>query len=274
MDPDLSVVKQAIAGDRAALDCVVEAIKDDVYGLALRMLAARADAEDATQEVLIKIVTHLSQFRGESSFRTWAWRIAANHVLSMNRGSAEREEMSFERLAAFQDQLLDTPLSSAPVDAEKAALEEEVKVNCTTGMLLCLDREHRIAYVLGEVLGLSGDDGAAILDIDKAAFRKRLQRARGTMRAFMEERCGIVNQKARCRCTRLIEPGLAAGVLEPGKYTAHPQRSPSLLRIAREVDQLHASVEIFRSHPDYAAPESVVSGLRALLDSGKLRLLS
>src|SRR5262249_55638108 len=129
-------------------------------------------------------------------------------------------------------------------------------------------------FLLGEVMGLSGDECAAILEIDPGAFRKRLQRAREKMRAFMDARCGIVNEAARCRCNRLIEPARQIGMLQPGQVTGHPRRAPSLLHLTREVDQLHASVEIFRSHPDYSAPDQVIAGLRALLDSGKVGILT
>jgi predicted RNA polymerase sigma factor len=57
-------------------------------------------------------------------------------------------------------------------------LAQEVMVGCTQGMLLRLDREHRMAFVLGEVLGFSGDEAADVCGIAPAAFRKRLQRAR------------------------------------------------------------------------------------------------
>jgi RNA polymerase sigma factor (sigma-70 family) len=200
----LALVELATAGDRAALDQLIDSIKDDLYGLALRMLANRADAEDAAQEVLIKIVTHLSEFRGESTFRTWAWRIASNHLLTMKR--LAREEVSFEQLASQKEQMLDMSRSEPLADAERATLAEEVKVTCTSGMLVCLDREHRLAYVMGEVLGLSGDECAAILSLTPAALRKRLQRARQLMRSFMEEHCGIVNRSVRCRCEKLIDP--------------------------------------------------------------------
>src|SRR5690349_1625749 len=83
------LVDRAVAGDRRALESIVIAIKDDLYTLAIRMLASRVEAEDATQEILIQIVTHLAQWRGDASFRTWTWRIAARHLMRMKRGQVE-----------------------------------------------------------------------------------------------------------------------------------------------------------------------------------------
>jgi len=73
-------VKRAQQGDQAALEELIAQIQSKVYGLALRMLWHPEDAQDATQEILLRVVTHLATFRGESSFYTWVYRIAANHL--------------------------------------------------------------------------------------------------------------------------------------------------------------------------------------------------
>jgi RNA polymerase sigma factor (sigma-70 family) len=74
-------VARAKGGDAHALEQVVAAVQDDVYRLALRMTAHPQDAEDASQEILVKVITRLEGFRGESSLRTWAYRIAVHHML-------------------------------------------------------------------------------------------------------------------------------------------------------------------------------------------------
>src|SRR5688572_3020218 len=140
------LVEHAQAGDRAALNELVRRLIDDVYRLALRMTANRADAEDAAQEVMIKAVTHLGSFRGESSVRTWVYRIAVRHLLDRPKSRVETFGLDFERFAA---DLLDG-LEPGALDEDPAAAEE-VKLGCTLAMLTCLDREHRVAYILGEV---------------------------------------------------------------------------------------------------------------------------
>ena len=79
---DADLVRRAAAGDRAALESLIEGIQDKVYGLALRMLWHPDDARDATQEILLRVVTHLSSYRHESSFLTWVYRLATNALLS------------------------------------------------------------------------------------------------------------------------------------------------------------------------------------------------
>src|SRR6266700_3174680 len=90
------LARAAAAGDKAAAQDILSALEDDVYGLALRMLGHPADAEDAAQEILVIVLTHLGSFRGESSFRTWVWRIAAHHLSRVRKG--RRETISFELL--------------------------------------------------------------------------------------------------------------------------------------------------------------------------------
>src|SRR4030042_3544593 len=90
------LVSMAKEGDKKALEEFVLKIQDKIYGLALRMLYHPSDAEDASQEILLRIITHLGTFRGESSFSTWTYRVAANHLLTMRKRRAELRAVSFE----------------------------------------------------------------------------------------------------------------------------------------------------------------------------------
>ena len=74
---------EAVGGDKAALNYVVSRLQAEIYGLSFRMLCNREDAEDATQEILIRIVTHLSRFDFRSKLKTWAYRIAVNYILDV-----------------------------------------------------------------------------------------------------------------------------------------------------------------------------------------------
>ena len=159
---------------------LVRALQDDVYGLALRMLWNREDAEDATQEILVRTVTRLAQFDCRSALETWVYRIAVNYILDVKKSPVERMQLSFQR---FGDDLIDGLSADGPADSERSLLVEEVKIGCTLGMLQCLDRPHRLVYVLGEILDLSGSEAAEALGIPPDLFRKRLQHARAAIGA-------------------------------------------------------------------------------------------
>src|SRR5258707_7048608 len=92
----LGLVQRARSGDAVAVEDLVREVADDVYRLSLRVLWHPQDAEDATQEILVKVVTRLDSFRGEAAFTTWAYRVAANHLLSTRRRRAEQAALSFE----------------------------------------------------------------------------------------------------------------------------------------------------------------------------------
>src|SRR5947207_331147 len=92
---DVELVEKARNGDRTSLESLVLRHQAWIYNIAVRMVFQPHDAEEVTQEVLVKVITRLGTFKGESSFRTWLYRIAANHVLNMKRRSAEARVTTF-----------------------------------------------------------------------------------------------------------------------------------------------------------------------------------
>jgi RNA polymerase sigma factor (sigma-70 family) len=278
----------AAQGDRAAAQQLLESLQDPVYRLALRMLGHPADAQDATQEILMIVLTHVGSFRGESALFTWVFRLAASYLMKVKRG--RRETLDFDTLR----QRLDAGMQSEPdpigrPDPEAEVLSLEIRLRCTEGMLLSLDRESRIAFILGEIFELPGEEAAQVLGVEPAAYRKRLSRARQLLLSFMRERCSIYDERNPCLCQRQVAPAIAAGRLqrEDLPLARHPLRSepkPQLQlplsaaperveRGAREVSQLIRVADVMRSHPDYASPEVVLHQLRELLATGRLELL-
>jgi RNA polymerase sigma factor (sigma-70 family) len=271
-DRDLeALVRRAQDGDRLALAELVSAVKDGIYNLALRMLWHPEDAEDATQEILIKLVTRLGSFRGDAAFTTWAFRVAANHLLTTRRRRAE-QPLTFDAFAADLAEGLSDPRDHG---IDERLLEEEVKIGCTQGMLLCLDREHRLAYILGEVFAIDSTQAATITETTPQAFRKRLQRSRQRIAAFMHGHCGIVNPERPCRCRRRINTAIETGRVAPTalRFATHPRRDPAVRRGVTQMDRLQAVAALFRSHPDYESPAALVEAVTGLLRSDDLQLL-
>jgi RNA polymerase sigma factor (sigma-70 family) len=269
-----SWVEAARNGDRAAAASLLEAIQDRVYRLALRMLGHPADAEDAAQEILVVVLTHLGSFRGESAFATWVFRIAAHHLLRARRG--RREVLSFEILGERLDGGLRATSPELP-DPEAETMALEIRLRCTEAMLLGLARELRIAFILGEIFGLSGSEAAFVLEVDAATYRKRLSRARRLLLDFMRDRCGVFDPRNSCRCRGQVEAALADGRLRRDDLPLanHPARVGEgvLQQSAREVGELLRVADVMRGHPDYASPEPMLKRLRDLLDTGGLELL-
>lgn len=238
--------RSALDGDRDALDVLVRALQGDVYGLALRMLWNREDAEDATQEILIRIVTHLSQFGFKSRLKTWAYRITVNYILDVKKSAIEQLHLSFDRFAEDLEAGIQ-PVSAS--DSEQSLLIEEVKVGCSMAMLQCLDRPHRAAYVLGEVMELSGTEAAEILEISSDLFRKRLQHAREAVLAFTRSHCGLVSDSARCQCHRRVPAAATSegGRTAPIKFACRPTSFDEARRLVREVDEARWLAQLYRT---------------------------
>jgi RNA polymerase sigma factor (sigma-70 family) len=267
----------AAGGDRGAAEQLLEQIQQTVYRLALRMLGHPEDAEDATQEILVVVLTHLGSFRGESSFRTWCWRIAANHLLKVRRGRLER--VTFESIAETLEGARDGAGADEGQELEEAEARlfaREVRLRCTEAMLLALDRDLRLAFVLTDILALTGEEAAQVLAIDHGTYRKRVSRAREKLLGFMRAQCGLFEASNACRCEKQVRPALARGQLVPSALllARHPLRasSSSVERCSVEVDELLRAAEVLR-HPDYAAPPGLLARIRALLESGRLELL-
>jgi RNA polymerase sigma factor (sigma-70 family) len=255
--------RRAIDGDRNALERLIRTIQGDIYGLALRMLCNREDAEDATQETLVRIVTRLSRFDFRSKLKTWAYRVAVNYILDVKKSAVERLHLSFERFAEDLTSGLDL---EAPAEAERSLLIEEVKVGCTLGMLQCLDRPHRLAYVLGEILELPGPEAAEALEISPSLFRKRLQHARTAILTFTRRYCGLASDTAACRCNRQAPAALRDGKVRVDScaYAGGATSFQETRALIRQVDEARWALEVHRStHP---RPSSV-DFARRLIDT-------
>jgi len=278
MEPALEdLVEQAKAGNKEALESLVRRIQDRVYRLALRMLGYPPDAEDAAQEILVKVVTHLDSFRQESRFTTWVYRVAANHLLTTRTRLAENQAMSFEEFESQIETECSVEWQESVPEAERSLIVREMMLSCTQGMLLCLDRPHRITYILGEVFDVSSRQGALILDISPAAYRKRLSRARARIRAFMLKNCGLVNPDNPCHCDRVAPYAIQAHVIDPKNllFAGHRCRARGdavSMEFLQELDSLQRVAALFRNHPDYSAPDTFLESLKELVDSRQVRI--
>ena len=268
---DQHLVRCVQLGSKEALELLVARHQRWIYNIALRMVCLPQDAEDATQEILIKLLTKLSTFRGESQFRTWLYRLVVNHLLNMKRARAEAKTMSFED---YGRELDSTPKDDfAAPDSQRPdarLLIEEAKIGCTSAMLLCLDREQRLVYVFGEIFGVTDRVGAELLDISRDSFRQKLSRARRDLYNFMQGKCGLVKASNPCRCAKKMQGFIQLGYLDPQHLLFARERMVQVREVAEKrsehLDALYdAYAEIHRNHPFHDSPDFVAS-LRALIE--------
>jgi RNA polymerase sigma factor (sigma-70 family) len=273
---DQNRLMHARSGDRKALEDLLERHQGWIFNIALRMLYHPQDAEDATQEILVKILTRLSSFEGRSSFRTWLYRIAVNHLLNIRRSRVEDPAINFRMYGEELDKTpdLELPDPEGPFP-DTNLLVSEVMLACTSGMLLCLDREQRMAYILGGILSVSDTVAAEVLEISTDNFRQRLARARRDLRSFMNDKCGLVNQANPCRCAKKTRGFIQAGHVDPNNLLFHRDRicevreaAPQAYQTIKNLDGKCA--EIYRQHPFYKPPD-LAQMVRQLVESPALR---
>lgn len=266
MDKRIEIlVNKANSGDKNALELVVLEIKDLVYNLSLKMLLFPEDAQDATQEILIKIITHLSTFKGKSSFTTWVYRVSTNYLLTIKGKKTREFVMSFDEYSNFIDTGISNKVTYSENLGELLLLEEEVKVSCTHGLLLCLNEQSRMVYILAEILDFNSYEGAQILDITAENFRKQLSRSRKKIRNFLQSKCGLANPNNPCRCSKKIDFLINNKVINPNKlrFANYSNRS---IKLIDKIENIEKSVAIFRSTPNFSTPENIIERTKEIIN--------
>jgi RNA polymerase sigma factor (sigma-70 family) len=212
---------------------LLEPIYGRVYGLCLRMLLIPEDAEDAAQDIAIKILRGYGGFRGDSSFSTWAIAVASNHLLGLK--ARRIPDLSFEAYEAEVGAHADAR-SIELADGERAVLEAELKRSCTLGMLQCLDPLDRLVYVLDCFFRLSSAEGGKVAGLSPEAYRQRLSRTRRRMSDFMGRVCGLAG--GPCSCAARLDYALAKGRVSRNAAAAATRTAPE-----REIEAFTSSME-------------------------------
>jgi len=275
LESNLEKLAQAAArGDDAAARDLLASLVDDVHRLALRMLWHPIDAEDATEEILIDVLLHVAEL--QSDVRSGVMRIASRFLLRTYESPMERQEWSFDEMSAHLDRGI---AEEVPVDMPsevRTVFAEEVKIGCTQTMLLCLDRPHRLAYVLVDVMEFDEIAAAHMIGIEPALFRVLAESARERLHAFMQTRCGVVNPASPCRCDRRLGRDLRTGRVDPRRLlfvvpdratTSVPSRTSAHRPVALD------PARIFRGQELRPAPSWIVERVSAFLDANEPELL-
>jgi RNA polymerase sigma factor (sigma-70 family) len=266
MTPDLSqitpdLVTRAAEGERRAVEQIVRALEKPLYNVAWKMLLDRQDAEDATQEALLRIVTHLGQYRAEARFSTWAFRLAVSRILDFRQQRAANARFTF---TAFAADLADGLEPEAVERPEDAILHRQLKMLCSRALLQCLDGDHRIAFILGEILELSSQEAAEILEIEPATLRKRLSRARAQLAAFLGQHCGVVNRDAPCACHRRLDRAISLGRIRRDEREVDEGNLIALRTQLHTLTELQRASVFYRSDADVDPRRDFVAALRSL----------
>lgn len=249
-----TLVEQSLRGDKRALNKLIQLHQPFIYNVAWKMAHDPNDALDLTQETLIKVITKLSQFNFKSSFRTWLYRIVVNEFLQSKRRKGEQQFTSFEdygeRLEAIPN-----PSLTKEEEIEYEELSKEMQIRCMSGMLMCLNREQRLIFILGDTFGVDHKLGAELFDISPQNFRVKLHRARKDLFNYMTDKCGLVNKANPCRCPKKAKALKQMGMLDEQKMIFNFATKTRIADfVEAEYETLHDIVDekylfLFRQHP-------------------------
>ena len=270
-----ALVDKATAGDKKALETLVAGVQDLVFNLSLRMLGTFADAEDATQDILLKMITHLSSFRGDSSFTTWVFSIAANHLKNYKKHMFAHYPLSFE---FYGDDIENGKIQDVPdltQNVEKDILEEELKMSCTNVMLQCLDTESRCIFILGTMFKIDSRIAGDILKMSPEAYRKRLSRIRKKMADFLGQYCGEYGS-GRCKCKERINYAIQNHRINPLQLdymTATEIPVQTMIDVKNAMEDIDEFSQDFSFCKPYQSPERTKQLIQEFLDSLQLSII-
>ncbi len=185
-ETDGSLVRRVQRGDKSAFDLLVRKYQHKVVKLVMRYVGGQAEAEDVAQEAFIKAYRALANFRGDSAFYTWLYRIAINTAKN-TIGSRERRMISIEGGGEDGDEsydLADRLQDNATPEA--LAMTDEIR-DTVNRAIASLPEDLRTAIVLRELEGLSYEDIAATMSCPVGTVRSRIFRAREAIDARLRE---------------------------------------------------------------------------------------
>lgn len=269
------LIERATAGDKKSLETLLLGVQDMVFNLSLRMLGTFPDAEDASQDILLKIITHLSSFKKDSSFTTWVFAIAVNHLKNYKKHMFANYPLSFEFYGndIENGQIRDVP--DLTQNVEKAILAEELKMSCTNVMLQCLDTESRCIFVLGTMFKLDSRIAGDILGITPDAYRQRLSRIRKKMAAFLENYCGEYGS-GKCRCKERVNYAIQNHRIDPvhPEYTnAYKIPQETILDVKEAMENIDDVSQDFSFNKLYTSPDKITEFIMEFLNSASLSIV-
>ncbi len=253
---DIILINKIKNGNKKALEELVQRHYPYIYNVALKFFNGLQDAEDAAQEVVIKLITKIDSYNPEKAkLRTWLYRIVFNHYLNAKKSGPEKILVDgFNTFFGIIDEVPDHHLSNEE-EQEMKELIEEVQITCMAGMLMCLNREQRLIYIVGDLFDIDHNLASEIFEITPANFRKKLSRTRKELYNWMNNKCGLVNKENPCRCPKKTRGFIKKGFVNPEKMKWNSNFSKRIFELSDEKADVMAAERdmiyhrLYKEHP-------------------------
>jgi len=191
---DEDLVQKIKNGDIDAFDQLVQRYEGKIYSVAYRFMGNHADAGDLAQDTFIRMYQALPSFRGDSSFATWLYRVAANACRDELRKRQRRRSVSM-------DEMIEASPANMPAAASDYSPEETAQRHETQRQVQeCLNQlsnDHRLILVMREIQGLSYEEIASVLDCSLGTVKSRISRARNALKEKIKEQGELLDRDCR-----------------------------------------------------------------------------
>lgn len=265
-------IDKALEGNTKALEEILLEVKDLIYNLSLRMLGTSNDADDATQDILVRVMTNLASFRKESSFSTWVYRIAVNYLIDYKKSMFAQRPLDFEFYANDIKAGYVENTDELMLGVSKEELAQELKMSCTNVMLQCLDPQTRSIFILGTMFKVDSKMAGDILGISADNYRQKLSRARKKMASFLKEYCGL--NGGLCNCQNRIGYAILTHRLNPNHLEYKELKKfddEVLLNVKTSMEQIDEYSTIFDELPKYQSKVEAKVFIEKLLQSEHIK---
>lgn len=246
-EDEASLVALACEGDRDAFGSLVEPWRKPLFGYIYRMVSLRQDAEDLLQDVLVRVLENIREYRGEARFKSWLFGIATHACLDHLR-SKKRWRVEAQLIGEQEARITPGHHEALVQLMQKPEFKFEIREHiafCFSCIARSLPPEEQAALMLREVLGFTAREAARIAGVSEPVFRHRLSEARAQMTRDFEGLCALINKEGVChQCRGLRELGLPnrAGPdlvqieLAPGVALNSENLFDARIAIARDAD--------------------------------------
>lgn len=270
------MIDLAVNGDQNAMETLLVEIQDRVFNISLRMLGSVSDAEDASQDILLRVMTGLPGFRKESSYFTWVYRIAVNYLINYKKSMFAQHPLDFEFYGRdietgsfdFHEELYEEP--------DRELLAEELKLSCTNVMLQCLDPQSRCIFILGTMFKLDSRMAGEILDMTPENYRKKLSRIRKKVGDFLSQYCGLT-ETGMCSCRKRVGYAISQHRINPERLEFGNLKRLDrgiLETVKQEMETMDAASLIFSNMPEYKVTVRGKEFIEKILESQAMKTIA
>jgi RNA polymerase sigma-70 factor (ECF subfamily) len=187
------LLERSKAGDVAAFEELIEAYQKKIFNLAFRIVGNYDDAADLAQEALIRIFRSIANFREQSSFSTWIYRITTNVCLDEIRKRKNAKVLSLDEEIHMEDGEMKRQIMSDDPQPDEVAEREELR-SLVDGAIKSLPEDQRLVLTLRDIQGLSYEEISKILDCPSGTVKSRINRARQALKNVLYDKRELLSE--------------------------------------------------------------------------------